>query len=95
MYASDPQRPKEHGACEDEEKEDVEEGEGDEVAAGLAGVCLGVLAEGDEAGERGDERANAADVDADEQVGVVFRELREQDRGGHVADDLAGKCAEK
>lgn len=55
-----------------------------------------VLAEGDQAGKRCDERARAADIDTDEQGGVILRERGEQNRRGHVTDHLAGEgTAEK
>ena len=55
---------------------------------------LDVLAEGDQAGKRCDQRARATDVDTDQKIGIVFCELREQDRRGDVTDHLAGKGAE-
>lgn len=57
-------------------------------------VCR-VFAEGDQAGKRSDERSRAADVDTDEKCGYVGGKLREQDRGGDVADDLAGENAKE
>ena len=55
---------------------------------------LCVLTEGDKACKRCDERARAADIHTEEQLTVIFRKLREQDRRGYVADELAGKRAE-
>ena len=55
----------------------------------------GVLAEGDQAGQRGNQRAGAADVHAHQQIGVVAGELAEQDGRGHIADHLAGQDAEQ
>ena len=48
-----------------------------------------VFAEGDETCEGGDQGTDAADIHADEQVGIVGGKLRQQDRGGYVAYELA------
>ena len=86
---------KHHRSGEDAEHCKVKEREEENIFAALAGVVLDVLAEGNKACERGDERTCAADIDADEQLGVVAGELREQDRRGHVTDALAGKHADE
>jgi len=78
---------------QDCKKSEIEEREGDDIALGRFGVVRGVLAEGDEAGKRGDEGARAADVDAQQQLAVAFGELRQEHRRGHVTDKLTGKGA--
>lgn len=50
-----------------------------------------VEAQGDQTRQGGDRRAKSADIGADEQACGVAGESREHDRGGDVADDLAGK----
>ena len=77
----------------DEERE-VEGGEAGDVGACSAGVMRHVFAEGDQACERRDEGAGAADVDAQQQFTVVIGELGEQDGAGDVTDDLAGEGTE-
>ena len=77
----------------DEERE-VEGREAGDIGACFAGVMRQVFAEGDQACERRDEGAGAADVDAQEQFTVVFGELGEQDGAGDVTDDLAGEGTE-
>ena len=47
--------------------------------------------EGNQRGQRSDQRAGAADVHAPQQSGILVGELRKQNRRGHVADKLAGK----
>ena len=54
-----------------------------------------VFAERDEACEGGDERPDAADIHAHEELAPVFGEVREQDRRGDVADELAGEGREE
>lgn len=44
--------------------------------------------EGNEARHRGDESTQAADIDAEEKLGVVFRVRREHDRRRYIAHDL-------
>lgn len=53
-----------------------------------------VFAESNQARKRCDERARAADIHTEEQLTVIFRKLREQNRRGYVADELTGKRAE-
>ena len=44
--------------------------------------------EGNETRHRGDESTEAADIDAEEKRGVVFRVRREHDRRRYIAHDL-------
>ena len=79
-----------------EREKNAEEGEADErkeaeEGEGFAFVMAGVGAEGDEAGEGGDEGTRAADVHAPEQAAVVLGEGGKENGGGHVADKLAGE----
>ena len=53
-----------------------------------------VFAESNQARKRCDERTRAADIHTEEQLTVIFRKLREQDRRGYVTDELTGKGAE-
>lgn len=54
----------------------------------MTGAAAAVFAEGDEAGERRDRRAQSAYIDGYQQAAVVRREMREQYRARHVAYDL-------
>lgn len=56
---------------------------------------FGILAESDEACERGDDRSDPANVYADKQIGVVVCELRQKYSRGHIRDKLAGNSAEQ
>jgi len=58
---------------------------------GAAGNAAGVFPESDEAGQRGHQRSGAANVDAYQKTAGILRETAEEDRGGDVADDLAGE----
>ena len=58
---------------------------------GAAGNAAGVFPEGDEAGQRGYQCPGAAHVDAHQKPVGILRETAEEDRGGDVADDLAGE----
>lgn len=58
---------------------------------GAAGNAAGVFPESDEAGQRGHQRSGAANVDAYQKAAGILRETAEEDRGGDVADDLAGE----
>ena len=54
-----------------------------------------IFAESDKAGKRSDKRADAADIDTDEQVGIIIRKLRKQYRRRDIADALAREHGEK
>ena len=58
-------------------------------------MAAAVLAESDEAGERCHRGAQPAYVDRDEQMAVVGGKARKQNGGRDVADDLAGRRADK
>ncbi|MBR1989512.1 MAG: hypothetical protein IJ987_03490, partial [Firmicutes bacterium] len=80
-----------HETGEDEEEAEIKSGEHLHIVASLAGVVLGILGEGDQAGQRGDQSTGAADVHTYQQVRVVVGELGQQDSGGNIADELAGQ----
>ena len=84
-----------HKTGEDDQEAKVEQGELLDVAACLAGVMLGVLVEGDQAGQGSDQAAYAADVHAHQQIRIVAGELRQQNGGRHIADKLAGEDGEQ
>lgn len=63
--------------------------------AGFSGIILGVLPVGDQARKGGNKRTHTADIHANQQALVVIRKLGQQDRRGHIADDLAGKGAKE
>ena len=42
-------------------------------------------------GHRGDERTHAAQIGANDQIAPLVTEAGKQNRGGHIADDLAGR----
>lgn len=73
------------------EEDCIQQREQPEVLLALAGAEQLELAVGDQACQRRNQRARAADVDAEQQLAVVVREPREQDRRRHVADELAGE----
>ena len=78
-----------------EQQEYTEEGEVkrrefENIAPRLAGIGVGVCAEGDKACKRRDKRARTADIYAEKQLAVVIGKLREQYRRGDVAYDLTG-----
>ena len=77
------------------DKPEVERREQPYVVAALAGVVLQVFAEGDQAGKRSDQRACAADVDPEQQLAIVPRELRSQNRRRYVTAHLARKHADQ
>ena len=66
-----------------------------DIVLGASGIVLNVFPEGDKAGQRGDQRAGAADVDTQQQLPVVVREMGQQDGRGNIADELAGQGAEE
>ena len=84
------------GADEEEGEEgEIVQGEAADVVTAAAGVVLYVFPEGDEAGQGGDQGAYTADVDTDEQIGIVTGELRQEDGRGDIADALTGQGAEQ
>lgn len=85
----------EHKKKQKEKKGEVEGGEPEQVGAASSRIVFDILAEGDEAGERSNQRSDPADVDADEQIGIVLRKGGEQDCRGNVADALAGEHTDK
>ena len=90
VLSDDQKREDEHCYKEGE----VKGGEDQEIFSALAGIMLHVFAEGDKACEGGDDRSAAADVNAEQKLAVIIRELREQYRGGNVTHKLAGKRAD-
>lgn len=87
---------KQHGfRRQHREEKHVEQGEDRKVMQGLSTVVSGVFAEGDETCQRGNERARAADVNAHQQLTKIVGELREQNGGWHVTDELTGQNADK
>lgn len=82
-------------ADEDGEEGEVDEREQTYVFRRMTGAAAAVFAEGDEAGERRDRRAQSAYIDGYQQAAVVRREMREQYRARHVAYDLAGRRADE
>ena len=59
---------------------EVVRGKSADITAASAGIILDIFAECDEAGKGRNERAHAADIDAEKQVCVISRKLREQNR---------------
>ena len=85
----------EHGEeGEDDEEAEVPEGEDAQEGGFLLGVVFAEKFEGDEAGQRCDEGAEAAEIDGGAEGGEIAGEAGEQNGGGNVADDLAGEDAE-
>ena len=54
-----------------------------------------IFAEGYKARQGGYQGSDAADINSDQKIRIVARELREQYRGGHIAYELAGYHADK
>ena len=86
-----------YGSAHEQQGEECEivQGETADVVAASAGIVFYIFAEGDEAGQGGDQGAYAADIDADEQVSVVAGELRQEDGRGNIADTLTGQGTEQ
>lgn len=88
-------RTEEHGEeGEDDEEAEVPEGEDAQEGGFLLGIVFTEKFEGDEAGQRCDEGAEAAEIDGGAEGGEIAGEAGEQNGGGNVADDLAGEDAE-
>ena len=81
-----------HGG-QDDQKSKVQGGKQPEIFQCFALNVRGILTEGDQACQRGDQRADTADVYAQQKVAVIRGEFRQQNGGGDVADDLTGKDA--
>ena len=75
-----------------EQKYEVENREFEQISAHVFGVESGIFAERYKRGKRGYERARAADVNAQQKLAVVFREVGKQYSRGHIAYKLAGDC---
>lgn len=86
---------KEHKSRKNDQKCKIEKGEHSHVIACFSRIVLHVLAEGNKARQRGDEGSHTADVDANQKIGIVLRELGKQNGRGNVTDALTGKNAEK
>ena len=61
---------------------------------GFARVAFGVFPEGDQTGQRRDQRSHTANVHTKQKLPVIVRELGKQNGRGHIADHLAGGHAE-
>ena len=57
-------------------------------------VLLCVFLKGNKTCKRGDKRSRATDIDAKEQLSVIFGKLGQKDCRGDVAYNLAGKGRE-
>ena len=84
-----------HKAGQYHQETKVKYGKPFDIVCCFAGIVLGILAEGDQAGQGGNQGAYAANVDAHQQIRVITGKLGQQDRGRDVADKLAGKDAEQ
>ena len=56
----------------------------------MSRVLLRIFLKGDKACERGDQRADAADINTEKKLPVIISKLRKKYRRGDVAYDLAG-----
>ena len=83
-----------HSASKQNEEGKVEGGKHADIILGLSGVVLHVFAEGDQAGQGGDQGTHTTDVDTHQKVGVVFGKLRKQNGRGNVTDDLTAQGTE-
>ena len=79
-----------HNERQDGEKSEVDRRKQEYVGFCFLGIIFRKFAEGDQAGKRRNECADAADIDAHEQITVIFGKLREQNRRGNVGNELAG-----
>ena len=82
-----------HYRSEDHQKSEVESREKTDIAEGLALDVRGILAEGDEACERGNESSHTADVNTYQKLSPIFGKLGKQYCRGDVTDYLTGKHA--
>ena len=73
------------------QQRDVAHGEPEKIPLLLFGEFPGQLLVGDQACHGGNQRPEAAEIGADQQAAPVRREAGKQQRGWHVADDLAGE----
>ena len=84
-----------HNSRQQDQKSKVEDRKGPHVVPDLSGLVLDVFAEGDQTCQGSDQGSRAANVHAHQEILVVLGELGEQDRRGHVTDNLAGRHAEQ
>ena len=82
-------------SSQDQEKCKIESRKQGDVVTGLAFVLFAVFPKGDQTGKRGDQGTYAADVDTQQKLLVIVRKLGQQDRGGNIADELAGQHREQ
>ena len=78
-----------HHACEHGKEAEIERRKQADVFCRFAGVVLCIFTEGDQTRKGCNQRAYTADVNTDEKIDIVFRELRQKNGTRHVADDLA------
>ena len=85
---------KQRESDKDQEKCKIECGEFENIPTYPVRIVPGVLTECYKACKGRDQRADAADVDPDQKIGIVVRELREKNRRWHIAYDLTREGAE-
>lgn len=84
-----------HRRAQDQQKREVERAEACKIPFSVHRTVAQEGAERDQTGKGRDDGPAAADVHADQQIGIILRELGEQDRARNVADALAGQHAHK
>ena len=85
---------KQHESDKDQKKCKIEYGKFENIPTYPVRIVPGVLTECYKACKGRDQRADAADVDPDQKIGIVVRELREKNRRWHIAYDLTREGAE-
>ena len=84
-----------HKQRQNDQKCEVKGRKQQNVVNSFAFVLLGKFPEGNQTGQGCNQRTHAADVHAQKQIPVVFRELGEQNGRWDIADHLAGCHAEQ
>ena len=86
---------KHHKSSQKQQKTEVIGSKHQNVILGFAGVAIYILPVGDQTGKGCDECANTTDVDTQQKFAIVFCKLGQKNCGRYIADELAGKNADK